>query len=145
MCGKCLICWFWDFFLNIPLYVLFHLHVSFDWFFFFKPIFRKNSAFAAAFQIQNYRVKKLPNADFSKITLPEKPLKVLLTNGHISKCRRSMNLSLVPYYCWKCAPYNDRKNSFFLKCHLFPVLWDCLACLFRPLCEIVGDYHSLRK
>ena len=32
----------------------------------------------------------------------------------------------------KCAPYNDTKNSFYPKCHLFPVLWECLT--FVMLC-----------
>ena len=27
------------------------------------------------------------------------------------------------YKSWKSAPYNDTKNSFYPKCHLFAVLW----------------------
>ena len=25
-----------------------------------------------------------------------------------------------------CASYNDTKDTFYPKCHLFPVLWECL-------------------
>ena len=34
---------------------------------------------------------------------------------------------LVSNKSWKCATYNDTKNSFHPKCHLCPVLWECLT------------------
>ena len=56
---------------------------------------------------------------FIRITLPEKLLKVLCTNDHISKSRRSMNLILVSNWSWKCTSYNDTTISFYSKRHLF--------------------------
>ena len=82
---KLLIFWLWDFFFFAYLDMNFyHLHEISDWLLNIFP--QKNYVFFAACQIQNYRNGKL-------ITLPEKPSKVLYTNGHISKSR-SMNLTL---------------------------------------------------
>ena len=74
----------------------------------------------------------------------EKPISVLYTNVHISKCRKSMNLILVSIILkWKCATYNDSKNSFYPRCHLFPVLWEYLTCLHKCLSNIYGNNKYL--
>ena len=102
----------------------YHLHATFDWFsnifpqkilHFLQPVISKPIG------IENFK------GQFLKITLLEKPLTVWYTNGHISKRRSSMNLILVSNLSWKYAPYNDTKNSFYPKCHLFSVLWECIT------------------
>ena len=113
---------FFFFFFNAPQYDFYHLHVIF-WQI-FKHFPTKNSTFSAACQIQSYRNNKLWRP-ISQITLPEKLLKVLYTNSHISKSRMSMNLILVQ--SWKYSLYNDAKNLFYSKCYLLPVLWECIA------------------
>ena len=54
----------------------------------FKNFLRKNPAFSAACYIQNLKGR------FLQMTLPEKWLTVLHTNGRISRSKRSMNLIL---------------------------------------------------
>ena len=110
---------FIDFFFYIPWCVFYHLHVISDWLI-FEHFPTKNSAFLAACQIQNYRNRKLKRDRFLKITLPEKLLTDLYTNGRISKSRRSMNLILVSAWNGKCVSYNDTKNllvPFFVGVH----------------------------
>ena len=106
----------------------------------FKHFPTKHSALSAACHTQNYSLG-IQNFRgwFLKTTLPEKPLTVLYTNGHIPKSRRSMNLMLVSNLSWKCAPYSDTRNSVSPKCHLFPIL--CIA--YLP--ENQGRTQDLQK
>ena len=58
----------------------------------------------------------------------EKLLEVSYTNHHISiSRRRSKNLILVPNYSWKYILCSDTKNLLCPKCHLFPVLCECVT------------------
>ena len=113
-------------FLTYLVYVFYHLHVISDW---YSNIFpQQNSAFSAACHIQNYGIGDFIFKDqFLKITLPEKWLVVLYTNGQISKSEMSMNLVLVFKLKRKCSPYNDTKTLFYPKCQLFLVLWECIT------------------
>ena len=64
---------------------------------------------------------------FLKITLPEKPFMVLYTNDHYLKKKKEYER-----WCW----YQIKAESvllltmipkkLYLKCHLFPVLWECI-------------------
>ena len=92
---------------SIKLFVWFFTHFPTKNLHFLQPLISKTKG------IGNFKGR------FLKITLPEKPLTVLYTNGHFSKSRMSMNLILVSYESWKFSPYNDTKNSFYLKCHSF--------------------------
>ena len=60
----------------------------------FQRFSHKNSIFSAACHIQTIEIGNF-KGQFLKITLLEKPLTVLYTNGHISNSRRSVNLILV--------------------------------------------------
>ena len=64
---------------------------------------------------------------FLKITLPEKLLMVLYTNGHISKSSRKYELNFGIKLKLKACSLQWCQNCFFPKCHLFPGLWECIT------------------
>ena len=95
----------------------------------FKHFTQKNSAFSAAYHIQNYRNRKLyrPISQKSHFQTPEKPLTVFRHNWSYLRKKEEYGLDFDLKIKLKCAPYNDTKNLFYPKCSLFPVLWDCIT------------------
>ena len=85
----------------------------------FKQFPTKNSAFFAACHIQNYRNGKILKANSQKHTFRE------TAYGLIRKMDIPQEIGEV--WAWFCASYNDTKNSFYTKCHLLPVLWECIT------------------
>ena len=116
------------------LHVFYHLHIISDWFSNFLPL--KFLHFLQLVMSKTIGIGNFKGRFLKIMTPPEKLLTVLVTSGHISKSR-SMKLILVSNESWKCAPYNDTKSKIYLKCHLFPVLWEYITHIYKDILAIL--------